>query len=215
MSSQRHRVLLVDDHPIVRRGLRQLFDDEPGFEVCGEAEDAAAAFAEADRLRPDLAVVDLSLKGTSGIELTRQLHAYYPAMPVLVLSLHDERLYAERALRAGASGYVMKSRSDDEILRAARQVLGGGTYLSEAVQARRDAPHADPASPVEQLSNREFEVFRLIGQGFAPRHIAERLHLSVSTVEVYRQHLKEKLNVPSAALLRRYAIEWLREHEGP
>lgn len=211
MPATPHRVLLVDDHPIVRRGLRQLFDQVSDFEVCGEAEDAASAFTAVTRLRPDLAVVDLALKGTSGIELTRQLRAHMPALPVLVLSLHDERLYAERALRAGAAGYVMKSRDDHEILRAAREVLAGRTYLSEGMQAQRD----EPASPIEHLSDREFEVFRLIGQGYAPRHIAEQLHLSVSTVEVYRQHLKEKLNIESAELLRRYAVAWYHEHEGP
>ena len=205
-------ILLVDDHPIVRRGLRQLFESQPDFTVCGEAEDIAGALDAVARLDPDLALVDLSLKGRSGLELTRQLQTHHPSLPVLILSLHDEKLYGERALRAGASGYVMKRRADDEILYAARQVLAGQRYLSPVVQQQLDKALDKETFDVNNLTDREFEVLVLIGQGYAPRHIAEQLSLSVSTVEVYRQHLKEKLGLGSATELRRYAIAWFKEY---
>jgi len=206
-------ILLVDDHPIVRRGLRQLFEHEPDLTVCGEAEDIASALEAAARLEPDLALVDLSLQGRSGLELTRQLQIYHPSLPVLILSLHDEKLYAKRALRAGAKGYVMKRRADTDILHAARQVLAGHCYVSPAVQEQLHETLEEATFDVSHLTDREFEVFLLIGQGYAPRHIAEQLSLSVSTVEVYRQHLKDKLNLGSATELRRYAITWFKEHE--
>ena len=214
MSKDAHlqSILLVDDHPIVRRGLRQLFESQPDFTVCGEAEDIASALDAVARLKPDLALVDLSLKGRSGLELTRQLQAHHPSLPVLILSLHDEKLYGERALRAGARGYVMKRRADDEILHAARQVLAGHRYISPAVQQQLNGALGEKAAAVSTLTDREFEVLVLIGQGYAPRHIADQLSLSVSTVEVYRQHLKEKLGLGSATELRRYAIAWFKDH---
>lgn len=206
-------ILLVDDHPIVRRGLRQLFESQPDFTVCGEAEDIASALDAVARLKPDLALVDLSLKGRSGLELTRQLQAHHPSLPVLILSLHDEKLYGERALRAGARGYVMKRHADDEILHAARQVLAGHRYISLAVQQQLEGALDKKKAAVSTLTDREFEVLVLIGQGYPPRHIADQLSLSVSTIEVYRQHLKEKLGLGSATELRRYAIAWFKDHD--
>jgi DNA-binding NarL/FixJ family response regulator len=208
-----HAILLVDDHPIVRRGLRQLFEHEPDFTVCCEAEDLASALEAVAKHHPDLALVDLSLKGRSGLELTRQLQIHHPDLPVLILSLHDEKLYAERALQAGARGYVMKRRADADILHAARQVLAGHRYISPVVQTQLGGARSEAALEIDSLTDREFEVFLLIGQGYAPRHIAEQLSLSVSTVEVYRQHLKDKLHLNSAADLRRYAIAWFKDHE--
>ncbi len=211
------RILIVDDHPIVRRGLHQLFDREANFCVCGEAESVAQALLAVPELEPDLVVTDLTLGGRGGLELTQQLATQYPDLPVLIVSMHDELLYAQRALAAGARGYVMKRSADGALIQAARQVLSGEIYVSDAV---REQMHAEPDSDdlsdlsrLDVLTDRELEVFMLIGQGFAPRHIAERLSLSVSTVEVYRERIKEKLNLNSSPLLLRYAVRWCKDHD--
>lgn len=210
------RIYIVDDHPIVRRGLRQLFEREPDFTVCGEAETVAQALLDVPRLSPDLVVSDLSLEGQGGLDLARHLAAHHPDLPVLIVSMHDEELYARRAIDAGARGYIMKRSTEDEVVQAARHVLTGRIYVSESIReemlAAAPAGDGPSVSPLDVLSDRELEIFFLIGQGFAPRHIAEQLSLSVSTVEVYRERIKEKLNLKSSPLLLRYAIRWCKDH---
>lgn len=211
------RILIVDDHPVVRRGFSQLMNSEPGLSAPWEASTSGEALNLVSRHDPDLALVDVALEGISGIELVKQLQTHYPDLPVLVVSVHDEKLYAERALAAGARGYVMKCIPNEEMLQAVQQVLSGQVYVSEEVQSRvfpvqlRYAP-ADVSSPVDRLSDRELEVFLLLGQGYAPRHIAEELCVSVKTVESHRQHLKDKLNLEKSTELTRYAIEWRKEN---
>jgi DNA-binding NarL/FixJ family response regulator len=212
-SAKATRVLLVDDHAIVRRGLRQLFEREADFTVCGEAATATDALDLVEALAPDLLVTDLTLEGRSGLDLIKRVRTHHKELPVLVVSMHDERLYAHRALAAGARGYVMKRSADDEVIRAARAVRDGQSdgSTNEAPTDRPDAPTGDEGDPVAILTDREFEVFLLIGEGFTPRYIAEKLTLSVSTVEVYRQRIKEKLDIENAPMLLRYAVRWCRD----
>jgi DNA-binding NarL/FixJ family response regulator len=212
-----HSVLLVDDHPVTRLGLRFAFEREPDFEVCAEAADACTALDALARQVPALVVTDLALDGRSGLELVKQVRAHYPAVPVLVFSMHEARLYARRALDAGARGYVTKNGQHEEVIRAAREVLRGGVYLGEGVASWPSSP-ADAGADaggtsMAALTDREFEVFVLLGQGYAPRHIAAVLCLSVSTVEAYRERLKAKLGLADAALLVRYAVRWMRDHD--
>jgi DNA-binding NarL/FixJ family response regulator len=204
------RVLLVDDHAIVRRGLRHLFEREPDFTVCGEAATETEAFDLVETLDPDLLITDLTLKHRSGLDLIKRVHTYHEDLPVLVVSMHDERLYAHRAFAAGAQGYVMKRSADAEIIKAARAVRDGMTYCKGSISCSADLPGGE-APPVTLLSDRELEVFLLIGEGFTPQHIAEKLSLSVSTVEVYRQRIKEKLDIESSPMLLRYAVRWCRD----
>lgn len=218
VSSSSYRVLIVDDHPIVRDGLSGLFNHEPGFTVCGAAGDIDEAYEAVAQLQPDLVLVDLSLRGTSGLDLIRMLHQDFPGLAILVLSMQDERLFAEQARQAGARGYIMKSRPDEEVFRAARRILTGQTSFSPIVERNKpETPslHREENDLLDQLTNREQEVFLLLGQGYKPRHIAEKLQLSISTVEVYRQHLKEKLKLKNAAALTRYAVFWYGKHEDP
>lgn len=214
-----YRVFIVDDHPVVLRGLRQVFDAELGFSVCGVASGVAQTLSSVPDLVPDLVVTDLTLEGRSGLELTQQLAAHYPDLPVLILSMHDEQLYAQRALAAGARGYVMKRHSEDEVIRAAREVISGRVYVSEAIQKQmqplRSSEEPSNGSSVNVLTEREMEVFLLIGEGYAPRHIADRLSLSVNTVEVYRERIKDKLSLESSPLLTRYAVRWCKDHDLP
>lgn len=212
------KVLLVDDHPVLRRGLSQLINQEPDMMVCGEAEDAPKAFEAVGQLEPDVVVVDVSLKGSNGIELLKNLKARYPSLPVLVLSMHDESLYAERALRAGGLGYIMKDEAFEQVLSAIRQVLKGDIFLSEKMKSRMLQQVAFGKgkvvhSPIEKLTDRELEVFRLIGQGHGTRQIAEELHLSVRTVEAYREYIKEKLNLKNATELVQHAFHWVHHQE--
>lgn len=213
------RVLVVDDHPVVRQGLRLLIDHESDLEVCAEAETVADALEAITKHKPDVAVVDLSLRGTSGLELIKDIRVRHADLPVLVLSMSDESVYAERVLRAGASGYLMKEAATDEVLTALRRVLDGGIYLSDAMASRllaqlvRGVP-ADGGSPVDRLSDRELEVFGLIGRGLGTGEIARRLHLSPKTIETYRAHIKQKLNLADAAELLQHAIYYVRESEG-
>jgi len=216
------RILIVDDHPVVRRGFRQLLGEQPNLTPCAEAAASAEALDAAREYLLELALVDITLGdgGDSGLELIKQLRAAHPDLPLLAVSMHDEVLYAERALAAGAQGYVMKRVPDETLLEAVRHVLDGGVYVSDAMRERLLERPAETVagggngSPLAQLSDREMEVFRLIGQGLAPRHIAERLHLSVKTVETHRRHLKQKLGLESSGELRRYAVAWRVEHGG-
>jgi DNA-binding NarL/FixJ family response regulator len=208
------RVLIVDDHPIVRQGLRRVIDLEPDLVVCGEAQGEREARTALRDLNPDVIIVDISLVQGDGLELVRNAHAQHPALPILVLSMHDEMIYAERLLAAGASGYIMKHAASEQLLVALRQVLEGGKYLSEAVAGvlgqRRYGTGAGRVSsdPIDRLSNRELQVLNLIGRGQSSREAADALGLSVKTVETHRQSLKRKLNLATNAQLVQYAINW-------
>jgi DNA-binding NarL/FixJ family response regulator len=209
------RIFLVDDHAIVRRGLMELVNAEPRLEICGEAASLGEAYSEIGKCNPDLVIVDISLEGNDGVELTKELCRRWPDLPVLVYSMHDEELYAERALRAGAKGYVMKREPPELLLEAISQILAGKVHLSERMSdrllgrmVRAGSSDLPMQTPVEKLSDRELEVFQLIGKGRSTNDIAELLCLSVKTIETYREHLKQKLNLRSGNELVRYAVEW-------
>ncbi|HXF11245.1 MAG TPA: response regulator transcription factor [Desulfuromonadaceae bacterium] len=212
-AATKKRLLIVDDHPMMRQGLAQLIDVEPDLSVCGEAENAEQAVQVIDSLKPDLVLADISLPGKNGLELIKDFQSICPGLPVLVISMHDESLYAERVLRAGGRGYIMKQEGGKKLMQAIRQVLAGQIYVSEKMSSeileifsgRRDGGD----SPVETLSDREFEVFQLLGQGKTTRDIAEQLHLSVKTVEVHRVNIKKKLKQKSSAELIRFAVRWV------
>lgn len=208
------RLLVVDDHPMMREGLAQLVHHESDLTVCGEAGSAQDALGLVDKLKPHLVLADISLPDKSGLELIRDLGAVHPGLPILVISMHDESLHAERALRAGARGYIMKQEGGGRIMEAIRQVLGGQVYVSAKMSARILETFSGgrtriSRSPVERLTDREFEVFRLIGQGVATREIAKRLSLSVKTIEVHRANIKRKLNLKGATELVRHAVRWV------
>ncbi len=214
-SNSRVKILLVDDHPIVRQGLAELIEQEEDLVICGEAQSGFEALQAIAAAKPDLAIVDISLQGTNGLELIKQIKAGHSDVPVLVLSMHDETLYAERALRAGARGYVMKEEATARLITAIRRVLSGEIYLSERMSARLLSRFVDGApqiggSPMERLSDRELEVFELIGRGLGTRRIAEELHLSVKTIESHREHIKEKLKLDSSQELMRHAMQWVQ-----
>lgn len=207
------KVLLVDDHPIVRKGLGELINQEAGLEVCGEAEDADQALKSAAAVKPSIIVLDLSLKGTNGLELLKILKTRHPKIPVLVLSMHDESLYAERALRAGARGYIMKQEGTEKVINAIRRVLAGDVCISEHLASLMlsrlaDGNHDPDRSPIDRLSDRELEVFQLIGNGQTTRQIAEKLNISIKTVESYREHLKQKLKLKNSVELVRQAVQF-------
>ena len=207
------RIIIVDDHPILREGLAQLIDQQKDLSVCGQFAEAARAFDALVSLKPDLALIDISLKGSSGVELVKNIKAHYPKLLVLVLSMHDESLYAERVLRAGGRGYVMKQEGGKKLMEAIRQVLNGKTYVSERISAKIfdlfSGRLTESSSPVERLTDREFEVFRLIGQGLSTKQIAEKLRVSAKTVEVHRVNIKQKLKVATAAELIHFAVRWM------
>ncbi len=210
---RQHRIFVVDDHPLVREGLTNLINGQTDLLVCGEAEDSAGAIAGIAGARPDVALIDISLKNESGLELVKNLDSQFPLVALVVLSMHDEALYAERALRAGARGYVMKRETSKSVLTCIRRVLQGGVYVSERVvnsMARRfsASPKTPQASPVDRLSDRELEIFRLLGQGRTTSEIAEDLHLSLKTVQAYCARAKEKFGVSSLGELLRAAIRW-------
>lgn len=211
----KRQVLIVDDHPIFRNGIIQLINHEPDLHVCGEICSAAQALGAVDELKPDIVVLDLSIQGTNGIELMKSIRALHPSLPALMVSMHDESIYAERALRAGARGYVMKAAPSEKVIDAIRRVLGGGIYLSEAIGGRLLDTFLNGrstnvgSSTVEQLSDREIEVFRAVGEGRGTREIARTLFLSVKTVETHRAHIKEKLQLKTAPELVRAAVEWV------
>ena len=209
----KHRIFLVDDHPLVREGLTNLINRQDDLIVCGEAEDSSEAIGGIARSRPDVAVIDISLKNESGLELVKNLGSQFPLVALIVLSMHDEALYAERALRAGARGYVMKRETTKSVLTAIRRVLEGSVYLSERVvngMARKLSlsDKAAVGSPVDRLSDRELEIFRLLGQGRTTSQIADDLHLSLKTVQAYCARAKEKFGVNSLSELLRAAIRW-------
>ena len=210
----RKQLLIVDDHPMMRTGLTQLIDNTPDLKVCAEADNAAQALQAVTDRSFDLILLDISLPDKNGLELIKDILALKPGLPVLVVSMHDELLYAERVLRAGGRGYIMKQEGGKKFLLAIRQVLAGQIYVSEKMSARIlenfSGKHAaTAAAPVQRLSDREFEVFRLIGRGKGTRDIAELLHLSVKTVEVHRANLKKKLELKTAHDLVHYAIRWM------
>ena len=217
MSEKKGRVVIVDDHPLFRERLSELINHELDMEVCGEAEDAQQAIDLIRKTTPDLAIVDITLKGSSGLELIKSIKALSIGVPVLVLSMHDESLYAERALHAGATGYITKHESAENVLLAIRRVLAGEVYLSETMTSvflkglttgLKSIPR-----PLDRLTDRELEVLELIGRGHTTRQIAETLQLGVATVDTYRARVKEKMNFRTATELQHFAIRWVRERE--
>ena len=207
------KIFLVDDHPMMRQGVAQLIAEEKDLSVCGEAEDAADALNQIEKLKPDLALVDITLRSTSGLELIKDVGIRAPSTAVLVVSMHDESLYAERVLRAGGRGYIMKQEGGKKLMAAIRHVLAGGTYVSEKMSAKIldlfSGRRSEASSPVEKLTNREFEVFQLIGQGRSTKGIADKLHVSAKTVEVHRVNIKQKLKVATAPELIHFAVRWM------
>jgi DNA-binding NarL/FixJ family response regulator len=206
----------VDDHPIVREGLAARIESEGDMTVCGQAETAAQAITLMAKENPDVVVTDLSLSGKPGLELIKDIRITRPTLPILVLSIHDEDLWAERVLRAGAQGYVMKVQATEDVMRALRRVLGGGVWLSDRMSSAllgRLAHGRTIASgtPLASLSDRELEIFQMIGQGQSVKDIAGQLSLSAKTVEVHREHIKEKLSLKSSAELLRYAVIYALE----
>jgi len=211
-------VLLVDDHPIVRHGLRQMLMQEHDIEVCGEAGSPSEALAAVEEHKPDLAIVDVALGSGDGLELVKQIAARWPEVFILVLSMHGEKLYAERAIRAGAHGYVMKQEQPERVIAAIRKVRDGGVYVSQGMQAewlkRIATGKPTQLTPMERLTDRELAVYRLIGSGLGTRQIAEELNLSVKTVESYRESIKDKLCIATATELVQQATLWVRDEAG-
>jgi DNA-binding NarL/FixJ family response regulator len=211
-AADRKKVLLVDDHPLVREGLGRLINDQPDLAVFGEADGPVRALELLKHARPDLVALDLSLSGGDGLELCKQLHELYPQLPVLIISMHDESLYAERALRAGASGYVMKQAPQEQVMQAIRRTIAGETWLSEKMSAKllramRGARADADVSPLERLTDRELEIFRMIGQGLSVKAIADALFLSPKTIEAHKEHIKQKLKLETSNDLLQYAIQ--------
>jgi len=208
-------VFIVDDHPLIRRGLRHLFEAEESIEICGEADNIDQALAEMRRHPADLVIVDISLPQGNGLDLIKRLHALYPTLPVLVCSMHDERCFAGRALRAGARGYVSKIDAPEHLVAAVKVILSGRNYIRKAVAAEESRDHISPNestqfhSAVDTLTNRELEVFEQIGAGYGTAQIAEHLNLSVKTIETHRLHIKEKLKLTTSAELTHHALHWV------
>ena len=215
----RKRILLVDDHPFMRAGLAQLIERQADMMVCGEAGDPTAALAALAKTPVDLVITDITMPGRGGLELIKDLQASHPRLPILVVSMHDEVIYAERVLRAGARGYVMKEAGGEALLVALRHVLAGQVYVSAKMSARildnltARKPRGS-SSPIEKLTDREFEVFQLIGQGKSTRDIAQQLNLSTKTVDVHRSHIKEKLELTDVTALVRHAVRWMETQGG-
>ncbi|MCC5907208.1 MAG: response regulator transcription factor [Balneolaceae bacterium] len=210
------KIYIVDDHPLMRKGLAMTIDKEMGFEVCGQAESAEIALSDMISLKPDAAVVDISLPGMNGIELIKNILHQLPELKVLVVSRHDEELYAERALRAGAKGYLMKLEATDILISALHQILKGNIYLSDKIgtkmlmkMASGNAGKSD--NPLDLLSDRELEVFELTGKGLSTKDIGKKLHISVKTVESHRANIKDKLHLDTANELMRHAVKWVEE----
>ena len=218
-NTNKKRVLIVDDHPIMRRGVAQLVEQEPDLTVCGEADDVYDALEKIEKLNPDVAIVDIKLKDSGGVELIKDMGTRWPELAILVLSMHDESLYAERVLRAGARGYVTNREPPERIVEGIRRILEGSIYVSENLARKMlrafvtGKPGSD-GSLVERLSDRQFQVFELIGQGLKTREIAARLHLSVKTVDTHREHIKKRLTLESGTDLLRYAIQWVHFENG-
>ena len=212
------KIFIVDDHPVLRRGLSMLISNEEDLELCGEAESAELATEAMDNAQPDVALVDLSLKGMSGLDLIRQIRKNHPQVRTVVISAHDESRYAERAIRAGAMGYVMKNENIDTVVDAIRRVLKGEIYLSEKMMPKLMAKliqhkSSENQSPYDVLSDRELQVFQLIGEGLRTRDIAAQLSLSPKTVQVYREHIKRKMNIKDAVELQHLAFECRKEED--
>ena len=213
-ADSRRRILLVDDHPFMRAGLAQMIDRQSDMRVCGEAGNPSEALQAVSQLNPDLVLSDLTMPGRSGLEFIKDLKAAHEAVAILVVSMHDESVFAERALRAGARGYIMKEAGGENLLAAIRQVLRGEVYVSPRMSARileglSGTRPRGSKSPIEKLTDREFEVFQLIGQGKSTRDIAAQLHLSPKTVDVHRANIKEKLDLTDATALVRHAVRWV------
>lgn len=210
------RVLVVDDHPMMRQGLAQLIDNEPDLKVCAEADNGGQALNMLSGQKLDLVLLDISLPDKNGLEVIKDMQVLLPSLPILVVSMHDETLYAERVLRAGARGYIMKQEGGKMLLQAIRQVLSGHIYVSENISERIlelfSGQRTESSSPIARLSDREFEVFQLIGQGRSTREIAQHLRLSVKTVEVHRTNIKQKLQIKTATDLVRHAVRWFEAH---
>jgi DNA-binding NarL/FixJ family response regulator len=205
-------VFLVDDHPLLRQGLTLLINGQQDLRVCGEAEEAQGALASIAEANPDILIVDISLNGPDGLDLLKNLRALHPALPVLILSMHDETIYAERALRARANGYIMKQEATEKVLVAVRRILSGEIYLSERMSNKllhryMSGSSEESGSRLSTLSDRELEVFRLIGEGRSTRQIADRLNLSIKTVETYQAHIKDKLSLRTGRELVQHAIQ--------
>jgi len=214
-SPAKRRILLVDDHPVTRQGVSVLLNQEHDLEVAGEADSAPAAITFLEKQPVDLAIIDISLKTTNGVELMKHIRVLAPDLPVLVMSMHDESIYAERAMRAGARGYIMKQEASAKVLTAVRTVLTGELYLSDKMKERMLHRFVSNRKEVlgfsmDTLSDREMEVFQLIGNGYSTRQIAAKLNLSVKTIDSYREHLKLKLQLEAGKDLVRYAIQWMK-----
>lgn len=210
------RIYIVDDHPIMRKGMAMILEKEIGFEVCGQAESGEEALGEIVDLKPDATVIDISLPGMNGIELVKNVLHQVPDLKILIVSRHDEELYAERALRAGAKGYLMKLEAVEILVTALRQILQGGIYLSQNIGTKMimklTSGHTGKEDdPLSLLSDRELEVFELTGKGFSTREIGKNLHISVKTVESHRANIKDKLNLNSANELMRHAVKFVEE----
>lgn len=213
-----HRIFVVDDHPVMRRGYAYLVNAEMDLEICGEADSAPDALERIPEATPDLVIVDLTLKGMGGLELIKRLQTHHDDLPVLVISMHDESLYADRALRAGARGYIMKSEVESVVVHAIRRILEGGVYVSDALSTKillqyTGATPGDGDSPLDQLSDRELEVFEYMGRGFTTREIAEKLALSPKTIDSYRTRVKEKLAIENNSELIRHAVLWVESQD--
>lgn len=213
------RLLLVDDHPIMRHGLVQLISAEPDLEVCAEAGNAAEGMTAAAKQNPDLVIADLTLPDKHGLEFIKDLRALHPDLQIMVLSMHDESLYAERALRAGARGYLMKEAAAENLIRAVRRVLGGDIYLSDKMasvmlELLSGQRKTSASAGIDRLTDRELEVLQLIGSGRGTRQIADQLHVSVRTIDAHRAHIKDKLQLPDGNALVRYAVRWVENQQG-
>lgn len=217
-AKMRHKVLVVDDHPMTRYGIVRLIEQEPDLVVCGEAENASRALAAVRALKPQVVLTDLTMPGGEGLEFVKDVRSLHPEVAVLVVSMHDEALYAERALRAGARGYIMKNEGGEKLVEAIRQVLQGKTYVSENMSGKvleifsHRRRRADDTT-IGKLTDREFEVFRLLGQGMTTREIGQQLRLSTKTVETHRLHVREKLGLKSGPALIKYAVRWAGTQE--
>ena len=217
-TEKKTQILIVDDHPVIREGLMAIINHEQDFDICGQAEDAYAALKAINELKPDIVITDISLNNSDGIELTKNIKAGHPGLPVIIFSVHDESLYAERAILAGAKAYLMKDKVSENIIKAIRTVLSGEIYVSDAILKKflhkiAGDKAGTAKTPIESLSDREFEIFRLIGEGVKASQMAKQLHLSIKTIETYRSRIKEKLNLPNASQLLQYSIKWAKSQD--
>jgi DNA-binding NarL/FixJ family response regulator len=217
-NEKKTQVFIVDDHPVIRDGLFTIINHEQDMIVCGEAEDAHNALKAVTELKPDIVIADMSLKNSDGLELTKNIKARYPRLPVIIFSVHDEFIYAERALLAGAKGYLMKDSLSENIVKGIRTVLKGEIFVSDAISNKflhkiASDKAGKAKTPIESLSDRELEIFRLIGEGYKASQIAKQLYLSAKTVETYRARIKEKLNLDSAGKLLQYSIKWAKNQD--